>query len=151
MNFRLAICHLRFMATGLALLALAAALAGPSLRAQSAVKSVWDGVYTEEQARRGDGVSKANCMSCHGDRLSGDMGPALAGAEFLGGWDGETAAQLFERIRTTMPQGNEGSLTAKQTADLMAYLFQLNKFPAGATELPADQSELGAIQIQAKK
>jgi quinoprotein glucose dehydrogenase len=124
---------------------------GQATSAQSSTKSVVDGVYTEEQARRGDAVSKANCMSCHGDRLTGDMGPALAGAEFLGNWDGETAAVLFEKIKTTMPQGSEGSLTARQTADVMAYLFQLNKFPAGQTELSTDAGELGAIKIEKPK
>ena len=136
---------LRVIPIALALIVVLAAVAG----AQS--KTVWDGVYTEDQAKRGEAVSKANCQACHGDRLSGDMGPGLTGDEFLGGWNGKPAFDLYEKIRTTMPQGNEGSLTAKETADLAAYIFQLNRFPSGQIELPAEASELGHIQIQAKK
>lgn len=79
------------------------------------------------------------------------MGPALVGDGFAGGWNGKAALELFEKIRTTMPQGNEGTLTAKQTADLVAYIFQLNKYPAGPAELGADPSLLADIQIQARK
>ena len=135
---------LRVMHIALALLVVAAVAVAQS-------RTVWDGVYTADQAKRGEAVSKASCQACHGDRLTGDMGPGLAGDEFLGGWNGKPAFDLYERIRTTMPQGNEGSLSAKETADLAAYIFQLNKFPTGQTELPAEASELGHIQIQAKK
>jgi len=119
--------------------------------AQSTAQSVWDGVYTEAQAKLGEAVSKATCQACHGERLGGDMGPGLAGDEFVGGWDGKPAGELFDRIRTTMPQGNENSLTAKDTADLVAYIFQLNKFPPGQSELSPDATSLGHIRIQARK
>ena len=112
---------------------------------------MWDGVYTEQQARRGEAVSKANCEACHGERLSGDMGPGLAGDEFAAGWNGKPASELFEKIRTTMPQGKEGSLNAKEAADLVAYIFQLNKFPAGPTELGPDAAQLGLIRIQPRR
>ena len=135
---------LRVIPIAFALVIVLAALAG----AQS--KTIWDGVYTDDQAKRGEAASKANCQACHGDRLSGDMGPGLAGAEFVGAWTGKPAFDLYEKIRTTMPQGNEGSLTAKEAADLVAYIFQLNKFPSGQTELGTEASALGQIQIQAR-
>jgi len=119
--------------------------------AQDAPKSAWDGVYTEDQAKRGEAGSKATCQACHGERLSGDMGPGLAGDDFLAAWSGKPAAELFDKIRTTMPQGNEGSLSAKEAADLVAYIFQLNKFPAGQTELGTDAALLGRILVQKTK
>ena len=120
------------------------------LPAQSG-KSVFDGVYTDSQAKRGEAVANAKCQACHGERLAGDMGPPLAGADFLANWDGKPASELFEKIRTTMPQGEEGTLTPNQTADLISYLFQLSKFPGGTAELSSDASALAQIQIQTKK
>src|SRR5690348_1073979 len=65
-------------------------------------QSVWDGVYTEEQARRGEDVYQKNCSTCHGDRLNGTgEAPALSGGRFLANWNGLTLGDLFERIRKT--------------------------------------------------
>src|SRR5687767_2254133 len=49
----------------------------------SATKTVWDGVYTDVQSRRGEDVSKVSCVSCHGEELAGsDLAPALLGDDF---------------------------------------------------------------------
>src|SRR5207249_5964670 len=42
---------------------------------------------------------------------------------------------LFDRIRKTMPQSKPGRLTRQQDADVLAFLLNINKFPAGKTEL----------------
>ena len=69
-----------------------------SLRAQDGAKSVWDGVYTEAQAKRGAAGYAEQCASCHGDQLTGgEMAPPLAGGEFLSNWNGLSAGELFER------------------------------------------------------
>lgn len=122
-----------------------------ALVAAQTAKTVWDGVYADEQARRGEALSKSKCQACHGERLAGDMGPPLAGSDFLSVWNGKPASDLFDKIKTTMPQGEEGTLTAAQTADLLAYLFQLSKFPSGSAELGADAAALAQIQIQTQK
>lgn len=79
------------------------------------------------------------------------MGPPLAGGDFLANWNGKPASELFDKIRTTMPQGEEGTLTPNQTADLISYLFLLSKFPSGSAELSTEPAALGQIQIQTKK
>src|SRR5438128_11575896 len=69
-----------------------------------ASKTVWDGVYTTDQSKRGEGISNASCSACHGDKLVGtDIGPVLFGDSFLGNWSGSTAYDLFDKIRATMP------------------------------------------------
>lgn len=146
MQRQLRILDSEFLILGFTLLSTLTAL----LSAQSG-RSVLNGVYTDDQARRGEAVSKSKCQACHGERLSGDMGPPLAGADFIANWSGKPASELFDKIRTTMPQGQEGTLSPKETADLLAYLFQLNKFPVGSDELGADASALGQIQIQPGK
>jgi cytochrome c len=114
--------------------------------------SVWDGVYTEEQAKRGGPMYSEFCASCHGPELmGGEMAPPLASGDFLSGWDGLTVGDLFERIRISMPQNAPGSLSGQQNADIMAFVFSANKFPAGQTELSNQAAILKTIKFEAKK
>src|SRR5216110_1185333 len=110
-----------------------------TVHAQLPTKSVWDGVYTEEQAKRGSALYQENCASCHGAELTGgEMAPPLSGGEFMAGWDGLTVGDLFERVRISMPQNAPGSLSGQQNADILSFMFSSNKFPAGAAELPKE-------------
>ena len=111
--------------------------------------SVSGGIYTEEQAKRGEAVSNKLCTSCHGPELSGgEAGPTLVGLEFLGNWNSLTVGDFFDRVHTTMPADAPGSMTPQQTSDVTAYVFKLNKFPAGKTELPTDLASLKGIKIE---
>ena len=47
-----------------------------------------------------------------------------------------------------MPTDNPGRLSRGQYADILAYLFRLNGFPAGARELPNDDEGLKKIRIE---
>lgn len=136
-------------AVGAAALAIFPALVRP---AQQTTTSVWDGVYTAEQAKRGAEVYGTACASCHGDQLEGQgQAPPLRGSDFTGKWDKQAADDLFETMKASMPADQPGSLTREQNADVLAYLFQANRFPAGKTELPADAEGLKKIRIEAKK
>jgi len=136
-----------------ALLPMAAVLMlNSSVHAQPPSKSIWDGIYTEEQATRGQGLYSQECASCHGGELTGgEMAPPLAGGEFLAGWDGLTVGDLFERIRISMPQNAPGSLSGQQNADILAFVFNANKFPAGDSELPKEAGILKTIKFEVKK
>jgi mono/diheme cytochrome c family protein len=108
-------------------LVLAAALAA----AQTA-QSVWDGVYTLEQAGRGAALYANNCASCHGTALTGgESAPPLTGGEFFSNWNGLTVGDLFERIRISMPADGPGRLTREQDADILAYMLSISEFPPG--------------------
>ena len=123
-----------------------------AVHAQPPTKSIWDGVFTEEQANRGKGLYSENCASCHGSELTGgEMAPPLSGGEFMAGWDGLTIGDLFERVRISMPQNAPGSLSGQQNADVLAFVFNANKFPAGATELPKEAGILKMIKFEVKK
>ena len=94
--------------------------------------TIWDGVYTDEQAKRGEPTYQTFCGSCHGDQLLGqEAAPALVGDAFNANWEGTTMGDLFNRIRTTMPLNQPGALSRAQTADVVAFLLQSGKFPAG--------------------
>jgi S-disulfanyl-L-cysteine oxidoreductase SoxD len=115
-------------------------------------RSVWDGVYTEEQARRGEALYEKQCSVCHGDKLAGrESAPPLTGGAFLSNWNGLTLGDLFERVRKTMPQNAPGKLSRQQNADILAYVLSFNKFPAGKTELYRQAEMLKEIRFEAAK
>jgi S-disulfanyl-L-cysteine oxidoreductase SoxD len=134
--------HTRISAViGLGLAAVSSAQGGSQ-------SSVWQGVFTVEQSSRGKAQYDAHCALCHGATLDGsDTVPVLSGGMFVANWDGLSAADLFARIRTTMPANDPGSLSDAVVADVMAYLFAMNRFPAGSTELPKEAQALKQIGI----
>jgi mono/diheme cytochrome c family protein len=129
----------------------AVAVAFAATTIAQAPKSVSEGVYTADQAKRGEAVYKEQCAACHGDNLegSGPM-PALAGADFIKSWKGKTAADLFDKIHSSMPATSPGSLTEKQTADVLAYMLMVAKYPAGSTELASSIDPLKQITLDSK-
>ena len=113
-------------------------------------RSVLDGVYTEDQAKRGKTLYR-RCILCHLDELQGDAATGaapLAGEDFLQKWSKHSVKELFETASTTMPQDSPGSLNPQQYADLLSYIFQVNKFPAGKEELTAPNDQLDRIVIE---
>ena len=115
-------------------------------------RSVWDGVFTEEQATRGAGFYRQSCSNCHGEGLEGaDMSPALIGGAFTSNWNGLTLADLFERIRILMPADRPGTMPRQQIADTLSFILSSNTFPAGETELPRDVQALKQILFKASK
>jgi mono/diheme cytochrome c family protein len=115
-------------------------------------RSVWDGVYTEEQAQRGQALYGRECARCHGDTLTGgESAPPLVGGDFLSNWNGLTVGDLFERIRISMPADQPGHLSAAQNADILAHVFHVNQFPAGKTELARQAEILKQIRFEAVK
>jgi mono/diheme cytochrome c family protein len=117
-----------------------------------ASSSVWDGVFAEEQSKRGQALYAKECAACHGTELSGgEEAPPLSGGAFMSNWSGLTLGELFERIRVSMPEGRAGSLSRQQNADILAYLLSFNQFPAGKTELQKDTELLKQIRFEAQK
>ena len=133
-----------------ALLALAAGF-HVTLRAQA--KSVADGVYTAEQAKRGATLYGEQCASCHGEKMEGvaDLFPALVGDLFVKNWTGKSVGELYEKVATTMPALDPGSLKPDQVADIVAHMLNASKYPAGTTELAASADPLKTITIDAPK
>jgi hypothetical protein len=123
-----------------------AAQAQPS----AGTRSVLDGVYTEEQAKRGQARYR-RCILCHLDELQGDpakQAAPIAGEAFLEKWIGHTVKELLEKTSTTMPQDSPGSMSPQEYADVLSYMLQVNKFPAGKEELSAQSEQLDRILIE---
>src|SRR6188508_2257377 len=148
---------LRFLFGVLAVIWLAgvtqfSARAEQAAAAPGATKTVWDGVFTQEQADRGAAAFKTACSECHGNDLAGDgFAPALTGSDFMGNWNDLSVGDLFERVRISMPPSGPSAVTPAQKADIVAYIMNVNKFPAGQTELEPKTEVLKAIKIEMKK
>lgn len=98
-------------------------------------RTVSDGVFTAEQAQRGQQLYNVQCLTCHGEKLEGVVGPMLAGQGFLSAWGGRSLAELVDKIQFTMPQQEPKSLTREQSIDLAAYVLQAGSFRAGQAAL----------------
>jgi len=145
--------------TRLALFMVGAALACASATAGAqTVKpvSVWSGVYTAAQNKRGEELHAAACVMCHGPRLNGagqpemPPSPAIARGALLRKWSGQTVAALFVVVRHTMPPDAPGTLTDQQCVDAIAHMFAISDMPAGNKELPPDLKALTNIMIEAQ-
>lgn len=127
------------------------ACAAVLLRAQSA-PSVWDGIYSEAQATRGEAAYNKDCASCHGAKLQGrSQAPPLSGAEFTMNWNGASVAELFDKMQSSMPADQPGRLSPLQNAEILAFLLKANQFPAGARELAGDSAKLKPIRFESAK
>ncbi|MGZ6041545.1 MAG: c-type cytochrome [Asticcacaulis sp.] len=136
----------QMMLAGL-ILAMTAGWTAPALCQTS---SVWDGVYTPAQAERGAAKYRQMCVMCHGPALEGNgEAPPLAG-RFIPDWAGTSLADLFEKIQATMPLFAPATLSASDTADVLAFLLQANNFPAGSAELQAGDA-LKLVSFDASK
>src|SRR3982751_4098650 len=107
-------------------------------------KSALQGVYADGQAARGDNEHASNCTSCHSTTN-------YAGAAFVKTWVGRTAFDLFDQLRTTMPDDSPGSLSLQQYVDIVAYILKINGYPAGTDSLSTDPEALRLVRLEAKK
>src|SRR3954465_4724326 len=121
------------LALALCALALAAGFSLTTYARQS--RSLSDGVYSAAQAAKGQELHKAQCGECHGNSMEGAIGPPLVGSGFLSNWSARSMASLVDKTQKTMPFTLPGSLTREQATDLVAYILQMGKYPAGSAGL----------------
>jgi mono/diheme cytochrome c family protein len=125
----------------LAWLALGAASA-PAQSTPDSTTTPATATYTASQARRGQNTYQRNCIECH-------TAAAYTGIAFRRAWAGRSPFEIWELIRTTMPQDNPGRLKPSEYADIVAYMLRLNGYPASGEELPADAEKLRSLVIPA--
>ena len=143
-GFRHNLVRMRFR-----LLVVAVIIAGVAVTAAQAPQPrIWQGVYTDAQAARGQATYAATCSRCHNADLSGDRGPALKGERFMSTWGGGNVTRLFQKIRDTMPPFGTSTLDDATKLDIVTFILQTNGFPASTRELAL--GELDAIDIVAQ-
>lgn len=140
------------IASHLVLGAALGALVAVGLQAsQPALRTASQGVYSDAQAKNGHAHYVENCAGCHMDDLSGGgPAPALSGDAFLAQNANRSVADLFTRIKTTMPPDRPEQLDDATYVELIAYLLQEAGFPAGQA-LPLQIDALKQIQISRGK
>jgi mono/diheme cytochrome c family protein len=118
---------------------------GSTTRAQSV-----GSYYTDAQADAGQTVFASQCAICHGDKLQGKVGPALAGQQFLSvsQFQELTAQFLYKVMSKQMPANAPGTLSKTQYLNVLAYILKVNGYPAGPVQLTADEHELKRIKIE---
>ncbi len=134
------------------LVAMIAVVLGPATLAAvaqttPAKNTLWDGLYTEAQAARGNAVFSTTCANCHTLDAEGER--PLSGKEFWDSYTQKTVGDLFAFMQKNMPNGNGGSLSENTYADLVALVLQSNGVPAGTTDLVP--SAVAAIPIIPKE
>jgi len=122
-------------------LAIALAARGAAQTETAESRSTTTGVYSAQQATRGEETYMAACVACH---------PAgtYSTAAFKVAWSGRPLSDLFDLVKDKMPKNDPGSLTPDENAQVVAYLLKINGVPTGKTELPADSDELKKIRIE---
>ena len=96
-------------------------------------RTVWDGVYTDAQAARATATFNQVCSNCH--TLSPQGNRPVTGDKFWETFTQKTVGDLLTYVRTNMPNGNGGSLSASTYNELVALILKSNGFPAGMTDL----------------
>src|SRR5689334_8600242 len=61
-------------------------------------QTVNGGIYTDQQAMRGQTLYQGRCAGCHGAKLEGRTGPPLTGDDFLSNWDTHPLLELANKI-----------------------------------------------------
>lgn len=133
-----------------AVITLAAVVVTAPRAQQAPPRSVKDGVYTTEQANRGKTVYGDKCAECHGTMTSAtpDMAPLLNDHVFQTAWKDRSLAELFDKMRDTMPPNKRGTVSQQQLVDLIAYILSANALPAGDIPLADDVETLKQIRFE---
>ncbi len=136
-----------FVACGAAAFTLAVGAVALPAAQEPPAPSVRDGVYTDEQADRGEVLYDEQCAVCHGTirQFVPEMAALLGDHNFRNAWRGRSLGEMFGYIQETMPQDAPGTLTPAQTAEIVAHILRGNRLPAGETALPEDEEALNAI------
>lgn len=93
-----------------------------------------------KQMELGEQWFRAACYECHATGT-------LANADFRLKWAGRSAYELFESIRSTMPESDPGSLTQGTYVAVVSYLMKMNGMPVGTSALPADSAGLSIVKL----
>ena len=128
-------------------------LATPAAAArQESRRTIWDGVFSDPQAARGQRAYAQSCAKCHSEDLLGTgNAPPLVGEPFLGRFDRATADDVVQVIRQTMPQEAPDSLGTDAYVDIVSYVLKANGSPVGAADLPSDRAALKQVLVTARQ
>ncbi len=133
----------------LLLFAVGATMSVGATSTQASEEETGGGLYTAEQAERGQEAYEQHCSSCHGAELEGSGPfPPLTGDRFWRRWEGRTAWELYEFTHDNMPLGQGGSLPEESYADILAFQLAHYGYPEGEAALVPDEEGLAEIILE---
>ena len=122
----------------------------PGAPVSESMATIWDGVFSQEQAAEGVAQYELSCSACHSaDLLGSSTSPSLVGSGFLFFWQDKPLSELFTTIQTRMPTDAPNSLPIRTYLNILSYILKANEFPAGGSDL-LDPAALRQIIITAK-
>jgi hypothetical protein len=124
--------------------------AGQPPAASDSKKTVWDGVFSDAQAVRGQALYSRWCTTCHRDDLTGSDGPPLRGLDFFIRWREQTIGAMLGEVGETMPESDPGSLKPQEYLDILGFLFKANGVPVGTVDLTVDSDAVQRTMITEK-
>lgn len=113
---------------------------GRPVRPSAPTRSLLSGVFTTEQAARGEEHYLEQCGACH-------EAENYTGANFRNRWRGTTLADVYQDLTLTMPPVNPGGLPAEDYAAILAYLLAESGYPAGSEALRGDPFVLDGMAV----
>jgi len=108
----------------------------PAAAAQAS--SLSEGVYSTEQAERGQLLYQEHCAHCHDLEFYRNS---------LRSWQGMTVLDYWYRILGNMPADKPKSLSNDDYLDIVAWILLLNGFPPG-TEPLVQANYLGRLKLE---
>src|SRR5438093_779818 len=81
--------------------------------------TIWDGVYSADQAESGAALI-GQCRGCHGGNMDGGQAPALRGDKWLDYWREDTLDSMYTMIKESMPPRASSQMTESQALSLVA-------------------------------
>lgn len=97
-------------------------------------------LYSEEQATAGATIFSKICAECHEKK-------DITGENFRAKWTGRPLFDLYELVRSTMPDSNPGSLSREDYANALAYILKLNGVPAGPSAVMPDSTSMKGAKL----
>jgi mono/diheme cytochrome c family protein len=118
----------------------------------TSTRSIWDGVYTAEQADRGKVTFDRACARCHGADLrgAGKIELSLAGPTFASRWNGRPLSDLYLKVGREQGDQTKTMMRPMEINETLAYILSANGFPAGQTALSQVFSDLEQITLLAR-
>ena len=111
------------------------------LAAQDGERTLRDGVFSAAEVARGDRLFHSICMNCH------EISEFTGAGAYLEEVEGKPLWDTFEFVWSEMPEDDPGSLSPRDYAAVLAYIFSVYGLPTGDTALPIDRESLRAITI----
>ena len=101
------------------------------------------GVLPAAQVATGENVFKIRCLECHGTS-------DFTKPDFARAWDDRPLFELYEHIRSTMPDDKPGTLLPQEYLDVTLYIYKLNGAEEGPGEIKPDSIAMKAIKFKMK-